>query len=232
MRVLYVSAFVVIVDQITKLIVKGFSIPFLNINLEGMRYGSSIDVIGSFFKITFVENPGMAFGIDLGGGSKIFLSLFSLIASIGIIYYLYKSSNQTKLFRIALALILGGAIGNLIDRSLYGVLYGYAPLFEGKVVDFFNVDFFDFTLFGQTYDRWPIFNIADAAVSVGVLILVFFHKSFEEHENKNNSGKIEESESAVNSESAIIDEPSDEIDSSNEEIKDSEDDQDNKRTQT
>ncbi len=232
MRVLYVSAFVVIVDQITKLIVKGFSIPFLNINLEGMRYGSSIDVIGSFFKITFVENPGMAFGIDLGGGSKIFLSLFSLIASIGIIYYLYKSSNQTKLFRIALALILGGAIGNLIDRSLYGVLYGYAPLFEGKVVDFFNVDFFDFTLFGQTYDRWPIFNIADAAVSVGVLILVFFHKSFEEHENKNNPGKIEESESAVNSESAIIDEPSDEIDSSNEEIKDSEDDQDNKRTQT
>ena len=84
MRVLFVTAIVVFFDQITKILVKGISIPFLNINIKGMDYAQSINVIGDFFKITFVENPGMAFGIDVGGTSKLFLSLFSLIASIGI----------------------------------------------------------------------------------------------------------------------------------------------------
>lgn len=226
MRILIVSFFVVVLDQITKLLVKGFSLPFLGINYEGMRYGQSIDIFGSFFKLTFVENPGMAFGIDLGGSSKIFLSLFSIIAGIGIIYYLYKSSHQKKLFRIALALILGGAIGNLIDRSLYGVFYGYAPIFEGKVVDFLNVDFFDFTLFGQTYERWPIFNIADAAVSVGVVILVLFHKSFEEHESQN----VNDTEKK--DETLLIDENKVSNDSVNTILDEDGNEQDNKRTQT
>jgi signal peptidase II len=77
-------------------------------------------------------------------------------------------------------LILGGAIGNLIDRTFYGVIYGYAPIFYGRVVDFFNVDFFDFTILGRTYDRWPIFNIADASVTVGVILLVIFHSNVKE----------------------------------------------------
>ena len=74
------------------------------------------------------------------------------------------------------AFILGGAVGNLIDRLFYGIFYGYAPVFYGKVVDFFDVDFFDFSIFGRSYDRWPIFNIADAAVTIGVLILIIFYK--------------------------------------------------------
>jgi len=59
---------------------------------------------------------------------------------------------------------------------LYGVLYGYGPLFYGKVVDFLDFDFFNVSFLGRNYDRWPIFNIADAAVSIGVLILIIFYK--------------------------------------------------------
>ena len=90
MRVLFISVFIVVIDQITKLLVRGISIPFLNINIEGMHYGQSVDIFGSFLKFTFVENPGMAFGIEMGEASKLFLSLFSIFASIGIIIYLYK----------------------------------------------------------------------------------------------------------------------------------------------
>lgn len=180
MKVLYTTLVIVVLDQISKFLVKGINIPILNIKIQGMEYGESINVIGDFFKITFVENPGLAFGINVNDSSKLILSIFSLIASIGIFYFLYKSKNQKFIVKFALALILGGAIGNLIDRTFYGLFYGYAPLFYGKVVDFFNVDFFDFTIFGKTYDRWPIFNIADASVSIGVVLLMIFHKSVEE----------------------------------------------------
>ncbi len=178
MGVLFISLFIVIADQITKFLVKGGSIPIFNIKVVGFNYGESINVIGNFFKITYVENPGMAFGIDVGNTSKLFLSLFSLAASIGILLYLYKVKDQRLSLRISLAFIFGGAVGNLIDRMFYGVFYGYAPIFYGKVVDFFNVDFFDFTLFGHTYERWPIFNIADASVTIGVLLLIIFYRSY------------------------------------------------------
>ncbi len=180
MKVLYTTLFIVIADQITKFLVKGGTIPVLNLRVEGMYYGQSIDVIGEFFRITFVENPGLAFGIDVNDTSKLLLSLFSLLASIGIFYYLYKSRDQKLIVRLSLAFILGGAIGNLIDRTFYGVFYGYAPLFYGRVVDFFNVDFFDFTIFGKTFDRWPIFNIADATVTIGVILLLIFHRTVPE----------------------------------------------------
>lgn len=180
MKILYVTLFVVLSDQITKFLVKGGSIPLLNIKHEGMNYGQSIEVIGDFFKFTFVENPGLAFGIEVNEISKLLLSIFSLVASVGIFYYLYKSRHQKLVVRTALALILGGAVGNLIDRTLYGYFYGYAPIFYGSVVDFFNVDFFDFTIFGRTYERWPIFNIADASVTIGVVLLIIFHNSVAE----------------------------------------------------
>jgi len=180
LKVLYTSLLVIIFDQITKFLVKGGTIPLLNIKAEGMAYGQSINVIGDFFKITYVENPGLAFGIDVNDSSKLLLSIFSLLASLGIFYYLYKSREQRLIVRLSLALILGGAIGNLIDRAFYGLFYEYAPLFYGRVVDFLNVDFFDFTIFGRTYERWPIFNIADASVTIGVVLLIIFHKSVEE----------------------------------------------------
>jgi signal peptidase II len=177
LSVLYISLAVIIIDQITKFLVKGGTIPLLGIHAKGMEYGQSLNVFGDFFKITFVENPGLAFGIDVNNISKLFLSIFSLVASLGILYYIWKSKEQKLVVRIALAFVLGGAVGNLIDRSLYGIFYHYAPVFYGRVVDFFNMDFWDFTIFGRTYERFPIFNVADSAVTVGVILLILFYRS-------------------------------------------------------
>lgn len=182
MKALYVSLIIVIVDQITKLLVKGFAISFLGLNFEGMYLGQMIPVWGDFFRLTFVENPGMAFGYDPGESFKLIISIFSLIASIGLVIYLYVIRDKSLSLRIAIACILGGAVGNLIDRTFYGVFFDYAPLFYGKVVDFLDFDFFNFTLFGRSYDRWPVFNIADAAVTIGVLILILFYKKHNEIE--------------------------------------------------
>ena len=184
MRVLFVSLTIVIIDQISKLAVKGFSFPILKINYQGMYQGERIHVIGNFFRITFIENPGMAFGFDPGVNFKLWISIFSILASIGLIFYIYHVRKQSITLRLALAFILGGAIGNLIDRMFYGIFYGYAPLFYGHVVDFLDFDFFHFTLFGRIFDRWPIFNVADAAVTIGVVILLFFYNKKHREESK------------------------------------------------
>lgn len=189
MKALYLSLAIVVVDQVTKLLVKGFAIPFLGLNYEGMYLGQMIPVWGDFFRLTFVENPGMAFGYDPGDSFKLIISIFSLVASIGLVIYLYAIRDKSLSLRIAIACILGGAVGNLIDRTFYGVFFDYAPLFYGKVVDFFDFDFFNFTLFGRSYDRWPVFNIADAAVTIGVLILILFYKK--------NGEKVEANENTV-----------------------------------
>jgi len=190
MRVLYLTLSVVFIDQLSKFYIKGISIPFLNFSFEGMYYGESISVIGDFFKITFIENPGMAFGFNPGSDFKLWISVFSLVASIGLVVYIYVVRNKSLSLRIALAMILGGAVGNLIDRTFYGIIYKYAPAFYGKVVDFFDFDFFNFAIFGRSYDRWPIFNIADASVTVGVLILLLFYN---QHKKENEQILIDES---------------------------------------
>ena len=145
-----------------------------------MYPGESIPVIGNFFKITFIENPGMAFGFNPGSDYKLLISLFSVAASIALLIYLYAERNKQLSLRISLALILGGAIGNVIDRTFYGIIYKYAPLFYGKVVDFLDFDFFNFTILGRSYDRWPVFNLADVSVTIGVLILILFYRHHEE----------------------------------------------------
>ncbi len=174
MRVLIYTFFIVAADQITKLYVKGIKIPFLGIDVTGMPYQSSINVIGNFFKITFIENPGMAFGLQIGG--KLFLSLFTIFATLLLIGFLYKNRNEGLLLRIALSFILGGAIGNLIDRIFYGKIYDYAPIFYGKVVDFLHFDFPNFTIFGKNIYSWPIFNIADVFVTIGFLMILIGYK--------------------------------------------------------
>jgi signal peptidase II len=184
LRILFLTLAVIVADQISKFYIKGISIPALNIKFEGMYLGESISVIGDFFRITFTENPGMAFGFDPGSDFKLFISVFSLVASIGLLVYLFTVRKKSLSLKIAIALILGGAVGNVIDRMFYGLIYDYSPLFYGKVVDFFDFDFFNFSIFGRSYDRWPIFNIADAAVSIGVLILLFFYKHHEAEDKK------------------------------------------------
>ena len=176
MRVLYVTGIIVLLDQAAKLFIKGFDIPFLHWYHLGIPLGASYPIIGDFLRITFIENPGMAFGIDVGG--KLFLTIFSIAASIGIFVYLYKIRQEAFVIRLALALILGGAIGNLIDRVFYGVIFGEGSLFYGKVVDFIDVDFFNIDFLGYHINRFPVFNVADASVSIGVVMLLLFHKRF------------------------------------------------------
>jgi len=189
MKILYWSLVIVIIDQITKLKVKGINIPWLGIRVDGMPYQSSIKVIGDFFQITFIENPGMAFGLQLG--SKLFLTLFTIFATILIFFIIYKNRKESYLLRIALAFILGGAMGNLIDRTFYGVMYDYAPLFYGRVVDFFHFDIPDFRLFGKTVYTFPIFNVADIAVTAGfVLILLGYKKAFKEDKKEINNNDL------------------------------------------
>jgi signal peptidase II len=200
LRVLFVSLSVVIIDQISKLAVKGFSFPSLKINYEGMYEGQRIHVLGNFFRITFIENPGMAFGFNPGINFKLWISIFSIIASIGLIAYIYRVRNQSLILRLSLAFILGGAIGNLIDRMFYGIFYGYAPLFYGHVVDFLDFDFFHFSLFGRTFDRWPIFNVADASVTIGVIILLLFYNR--KHKEDMPETVLENSEVSTNLNSA------------------------------
>jgi len=141
-----------------------------------MQIGQSIPVIGDFLRLTFVENPGMAFGIEIGG--RLFLTIFSMIASIGIFYYIYRVRNEAFIIRLTLAMILGGAIGNLIDRSFYGVIFGEAPLLYGKVVDFIDMNFFHINFLGIHMDRFAVFNVADVSVSTGIVLMLLFHKKF------------------------------------------------------
>lgn len=174
MSVLMVSLLIVLGDQVSKLLIRGVQIPAFGISWEGMPYGTSVPVFGDVVRLTYIENPGMAFGIDVGG--KLFFSLFSLIASIAIIVYLYRVRTAPLGFRLSLALILGGAVGNLIDRMFYGLAFGYGPVFGGRVVDFIDVDFFHIDLFGYHLSRFWVFNVADASVTIGVILLLFFHR--------------------------------------------------------
>ncbi len=167
-RAFSLSALIVVLDQAAKLWVKGFS--FLGVQHAGMELGSSIPLIHNFLYITYIENPGMAFGIEVG--SQLVLALLSLIASVAVVYYLHKVRDESLVIVIPMALLLGGALGNLIDRMFYGVIFGYAPLFYGRVVDFMDVRLLHLSHFG-------IFNIADAAVTIGIVWLILFRRSLE-----------------------------------------------------
>lgn len=176
MRILYFTLVLVLGDQITKFLVKGININLLGISLSftGMSYGSSIPIIDNLFMITFIENPGMAFGMEFGG--RLGRSLFTIVASILIIYFIYINRKESYYLRLSLSFILAGAIGNLIDRAFYGIIYDYAPLFQGKVVDFFQINIPDITILGKTFTSWPIFNLADLYVTIGFLMIILGYK--------------------------------------------------------
>lgn len=144
-------------DQLTKYITKINMLP-----------GESIPIIGNFFRFTYVENPGMAFGLRIEN-TVLFFGL-SLIAAGLVFYYLYKLRNEVWQLQFAIAMIASGAVGNLSDRFI-----------RGSVVDFLDFEFFDITipafqLFGYEFagyemTRWPVFNVADMAVSGGMMLI-------------------------------------------------------------
>jgi len=167
-------------------------------------YGETVPLLGEWFDLHFVENPGMAFGWEIPflgpDGAKILLSIFRLVAVGVIMYYLLGLIKRmvSKGLIFSISLIFAGAFGNIIDSLFYGLLFsrsphhsfsaeivslgdGYAGFLTGKVVDMFSLSFFP-----------PIFNLADVAISVGVgLIIVFQRNSFQTEffNKKNNSIK-------------------------------------------
>lgn len=179
---------ILLIDQAIKIWVK-----------TSMTLHESIHVFDWFY-ITFIENNGMAFGMQLG--SKIILSLFRMAAIVALTYYIWlevKRKARTG-FVVCLAMVLAGAAGNLIDCLFYGLIFnesspyyvsyfvpfgtGYAPLLLGKVVDMFY-----FPLFEMDWPLWmpfvggehfiffsPVFNFADACISVSVVWLLLFYR--------------------------------------------------------
>lgn len=175
----FIIAFLLVIfDQSTKLAIKGFN--FAGFHHIGFEYGEMVSVIGDFLQWTYIENQGMAFGISFGWG-KVFLSLFSLIASGFIIYYIHQISSKVPFYAgLAPTLILAGAFGNAIDRCFYGIFYGTSPLFYGGVVDFILVDIPDIDFLGLQYSHFPVFNVADSCVTCGVILLIFVHNKLPE----------------------------------------------------
>jgi signal peptidase II len=185
---------ILIVDQALKFWIK-----------TTMSLGEEINVMGNWFIIHFTENPGMAFGLQFSGNyGKLILSIFRIVAIIGIIYYLYiitRKKVKTGLI-VSLSFVLAGAAGNMIDSAFYGMIFsssnyfevarfmpvegGYGTFLHGRVVDMFY-----FPIFQGIYPSWvpfvggtdyiffrPVFNIADSSITIGVLLMIIFQKQF------------------------------------------------------
>jgi len=186
--------FVLLIDQVLKFWIK-----------TTYPLGGGFDILGlDWAKIHFVENEGMAFGMELGGNyGKLILSIFRIVAVLFIGYYLYTLiKTKTSWGLIAsIALVLAGAMGNIIDSVFYGVIFsessfaqiaqympadgGYTTILHGHVVDMFY-----FPMAQGSYPDWmpliggkfylffrPVFNVADAAISVGVISILIFQRS-------------------------------------------------------
>ena len=188
---------ILIIDQVVKIIVK-----------TNMSLYEQDPVMGNWFIIHFVENKGMAFGMNLPGNyGKIILSMFRLVAIVAIAFYikhLIKLKAHPGLL-ITLSMIMAGAIGNMIDSAFYGLIFsestpyqvatmfpeggGYGTFMHGKVVDMFY-----FPLISGHYPEWfpriggnsfvffrPVFNIADSSISIAVVILLIYQRRFFKH---------------------------------------------------
>ena len=171
MKLILVSFLILITDQISKIYVKGFYLPFFNLEHSGLPK-RSIPVIHNFLYITPIENPGIAFGINLGPDFKTIISIFTVIATVGLLIYFFRIKKDDFLTRFSVAVILGGALGNLTDRIFYGYFYGYGHLFSGNVVDFLDLRLFGFFFMNKTFGVY-VFNVADVAITVGVAFLLF-----------------------------------------------------------
>jgi len=191
---------VLLVDQIVKIWIK-----------THMMLGESIRISGDWFYITFIENNGMAFGLEFGGEwGKLTLSLFRIIV-VGIMtWFLLRAARERKLHTgllVSFSLIVAGAIGNIIDSMFYGIVFndsfgqvstflpvegGYSSFLQGRVVDMFY-----FPLIESSFPEWlpvwggehfvffsPVFNIADSAITTGVGIFLIFQKHFFKEEKE------------------------------------------------
>lgn len=179
-----VALLVILIDQTSKLLVYNY-----------MYLHEEVNVIGEWFKLHYLLNPGMAFGIRWRSEfGKIALTIFRISAMIGIGYYLYRMTQKKvhRGFLLSMSLILGGAVGNVIDSTFYGVLLNnqpmgsFSPWFHGQVIDMLFFPIFDFhwptwvPFVGGEYFLFfsPVFNIADSSIFVGVTSILIFQKRF------------------------------------------------------
>jgi signal peptidase II len=183
-KYLLIALLVIVIDQTSKLLVYKY-----------MYIHEEVSVIGEWFKLHYLLNPGMAFGFVLDNEfGKLALTLFRIGAMAGIGYYLVRviHRNAHPGFLTSMALILGGAIGNVIDSTFYGVLLNNAPLgsptqwFHGQVIDMLFFPIIDFTwpswvpYKGGDYFLFfsPVFNIADSSIFLGVVSILIFQRKF------------------------------------------------------
>lgn len=170
-----------------------------------MMIGDEFNVFGEWFKIHFIENNGMAFGMasESGKTGKTLLSIFRIIAVAGIGWYILKLLKEKAPTGVifSFALIFCGAIGNIIDSMFYGLLFndsysqiasflpeggGYAPFLHGRVVDMLYFPLYEgflphwIPIWGGDYIVFfrPIFNIADSYITIGVILLILFYRKF------------------------------------------------------
>ena len=174
MRPLWLVVSIIVIDQISKAAVR-----------SRMHIGESIPLVGDWFKLTFTENAGMAFGIDLG--SPLLVTVLAIAATVAIVLYLRVIQGNHLGYRLSLALILGGAIGNIIDRIFFAKIYGYGGFFRGQVVDFIHFDLWSgrvpdaIPLIGDAYlSLFPIWNVADMSIVIGVTLVIVFQQILKE----------------------------------------------------
>lgn len=172
---LIVIFLILLLDQASKILVK-----------TTMAIGEAIPVFGKWFYILFIENNGMAFGWEISGAGwgKILLGVFRIAAVVFLFWLLrYLVKKEVKFGPLfGISLVIAGALGNIIDGMFYGLIFDYAGFMQGRVVDMLYFPLFTFPewvpFFGGQIFFSPVFNIADSAITIGVLYLIIFQWSF------------------------------------------------------
>jgi signal peptidase II len=201
--------FILVVDQVLKIWIK-----------TNMMLGDEFIIVKNWFIIHFVENNGMAFGLEFGNSiGKYFLSIFRIIAVGAIGWYIAKLWKREVPFGLiaCFSLIMAGAIGNILDSAYYGLIFndsygkvatlfppggGYSSFLQGRVVDMFY-----FPLISGNYPSWfpfvggndfiffrPVFNIADSSITVGIISILLFYRGFFDEKHQFSRSETNEAE--------------------------------------